>query len=122
MPNAPALFIHFPNAVKRHTMNPALHTFKVAQLEVPTAKFGVPADTVQQFVNGDHREDRSVKYNNLVQKNLEAATALLRDLDRQAVFGFCFSALPAVAAEEIAGQGICYYLRRSKALEILAGQ
>jgi len=87
MPNALALFIHFPNAVKRYAMNPslrvceperlrvvfgeiqfskrddddpALHAVKVAQLEVPPAKFGVPADAVQQFVNGGHREDRSV--------------------------------------------------------------
>jgi hypothetical protein len=84
MPNAPALFIDFPNSVKGHAMNPALrvcepersrvvfgeiqfskrddddpalHAVKVAQLEVPAAKFGVPADAVQQFVNGGHRED-----------------------------------------------------------------
>ena len=69
MPNALAVFIHFPNAVKEHPMapalridkperlgvvfgelhfpkrdddNPALHAVKVAQLEVPPAKFGVP--------------------------------------------------------------------------------
>ena len=73
MPNALALFIHFPNAVKGHAMNPALpvckpeglrvvfgeiqfsqrddddpalHAVKVAQLEVSTAKFGVPVDAV----------------------------------------------------------------------------
>ena len=87
MPNALAVFVYFPNAVKGYAMNPALsvfeperlrvvsweiqfakrddddpalHAVKVAQLEVPPAKFGVPADAVQQFVNGGHRENRSV--------------------------------------------------------------
>jgi hypothetical protein len=92
MPNALAVFIHFPNAVKGHAMNlalcvceperlrvvfgeiqfskrddddPALYAVKVAQLEVPMAKFGVPADAVQQFVNGGHRKDRSINVSNL---------------------------------------------------------
>jgi hypothetical protein len=83
MPNALTVLIHLPNAVKGHAMapalridkperlrvvlrkthcpkrdddNPALHAVKVAQLEVPAAKVGVPADAVQDFVNGGHRE------------------------------------------------------------------
>ena len=84
MPNALAVFIHFPNAVKRHAMNPPLpihkperlrviagktylrkrnrdDTFlnpvKVAQLELPARKLCVPADAVQQFVNGHCAHD-----------------------------------------------------------------
>lgn len=49
--------IQFP---KRNDYDPALDAVKVAQLEVPMAKFGVPADAVQQFVNGGHDEDRLV--------------------------------------------------------------
>src|SRR6266566_3057408 len=81
MPNALAIFIHFSDAVKRHTMglalriaeaervwvflgevhfqkrdnnDPTLYAIKVAQLKFPTAKIGVPADAVQQFVNRGH--------------------------------------------------------------------
>src|SRR6266446_526280 len=81
MPNALAVFVHFPDAMKRHTMglalriaetervrvvfgeihfqkrddnDPALYALEVAQLKVPAAKLGVPADAVQQFVNGGH--------------------------------------------------------------------
>ncbi len=81
MPNALPVSVNFPNAVKGDSMapalriyklerlrvvfgksyfpkrddhNPALHAVKIAHLEGPAAKFVVPADAVQQFVNGDH--------------------------------------------------------------------
>ena len=79
VPDALAIFIDFANAVKGHAMNPALciqkleysrvitgktylskrnhndlsrNPVKVAQLEIAAREFGVPANAVQQFVNG----------------------------------------------------------------------
>ncbi len=79
MPDALAVLIHFPNAVKGHAMNPPipirqsehswvilgkihfrkpnqddpfLNAVKIAEVEVPARKLFVPANAVQQFVNG----------------------------------------------------------------------
>ena len=48
---------------KRDDHDPAFHAVKIAQLEGPAAKFRVPADAVQQFVNRDHPQDESVTRN-----------------------------------------------------------
>ena len=79
MPNAPAVLIDFANPVKRHAMdpsfgvqeperlrfvpeksylperhqnNPILNPVKVAQFKIPARETRIPADAVQQFVNG----------------------------------------------------------------------
>jgi hypothetical protein len=81
VPYSLAVFIDFPNAVEGDAMVTALrvceaedlwvvfgesyfskgddddtvlHAVKVAQFELPTAKFGVPADAVEQFADGGH--------------------------------------------------------------------
>ena len=87
MPNALTVFANLAHTVKGHPMNPALriHELKclwtlrrkadllqrnqdypvlrsvvITQLKAPSCKLRIPPDAVEQFVNGGHREDRSV--------------------------------------------------------------
>ena len=89
MPNTPAVFVDFPNPVKRHAMasapgihqpehlrivfgkiqfaerdhdDPSLHAIQITQLEVAAGKLGVPPDAAQQFMNWRHDEKRKTKF------------------------------------------------------------
>ena len=85
-PDALAIFIDFPNAVKGHAMSPAFrihkserrrvvlkklyfpewddndpvfHAVEVTQFKIPATEVSIPSDSIQQFANGNHNGQRA---------------------------------------------------------------